>query len=163
MAEGWLRHFAAGRAEVFSAGVEARGLNPRAVAAMAEAGVDISRHTSDRINPHKQEASIQKYLGEFIGTFALVFAGTGSIIVNDTSGGAVIYVGVAMTFGLIVMAMIYSVGKVSGASMNPARSLAPALVSGNLSGLWIYLTAPFAGAIIAVIACRFMRDESTII
>ena len=50
MAEGWLRHLAGDRYEVCSAGVEAHGLNPAAVAVMAEAGVDISAHTSDLID-----------------------------------------------------------------------------------------------------------------
>lgn len=50
MAEGWLRLFAEGKAEVTSAGVEAHGLNPRAVAVMQEAGVDISHHTSKTID-----------------------------------------------------------------------------------------------------------------
>ena len=67
--------------------------------------------------------ALKKYLGEFIGTFALVFAGTGAIIINETSGGAVTHVGVAMTFGLIVLAMIYTVGDISGAHLNPAVSL----------------------------------------
>lgn len=66
---------------------------------------------------------IRKYLGEFVGTFALVFAGTGAIVINEISGGAVTHVGVAITFGLIVLAMIYTVGDVSGAHLNPAVSL----------------------------------------
>jgi aquaporin Z len=49
-------------------------------------------------------------------------------------------------------------GPISGASMNPARSLAPALVSGELAGLWIYLTAPVLGALAAVGACRCVRE-----
>ena len=57
-----------------------------------------------------------KNLGaEFIGTFALVFAGTGAIVIDETTGGAVTHVGVALTFGLIVLAMIYAVGDISGA------------------------------------------------
>lgn len=68
-------------------------------------------------------ASIKKYGAEFIGTFALVFAGTGAIVINDVSGGAVTHVGVALTFGLIVLAMIYAVGDVSGAHLNPAVTL----------------------------------------
>ena len=213
---------------------------------------------------------MKKYGAEFIGTFALVFAGTGAIIINDVSGGAVTHVGVALTFGLIVLAMIYAVGDVSGAhlnpavtigffaarrlrgtivlpyitsqllgalaasallralfpqhqtlgttspagpaaqslvleivltgflmfvilnvstgpkergttagiavgsvialealfagpicgaSMNPARSFAPALVSQHFSDLWIYLIAPIAGALIAVIGCRCVREK----
>lgn len=53
MAEGWLRHFAGPRAEVFSAGVEAHGVNPRAVQVMREAGVDISGHTSDLVDRYR--------------------------------------------------------------------------------------------------------------
>jgi len=211
---------------------------------------------------------MQKYFAEAIGTFALVFAGTGAIVVNDLSGGVVTHVGVALTFGLVVAAMIHAVGDVSGAhlnpavtfgfwlarrlpgtevapfvlsqligaglasvlvrgifgahpnlgatlpaigvgptllletvitlllmftilnvatgakekgvaasfaiggvvalaalfagpmtgaSMNPARSLAPALLSGQLGGLWIYLAAPVVGAALAVGACRCTR------
>ncbi len=207
----------------------------------------------------------QKVVAEILGTFALVFSGTGAIVINDISGGAITHVGIALTFGLIVLAMIYTVGdisgahlnpavtvgfwlagrlpganvfpyvlsqvagasfasgilrvlfpqhstlgstlplgsvaqsffleliltfilmfvilnvstgakekgitagiavgavialeamfagKVCGASMNPVRSLAPAIFSGTLTHLWIYLTAPFAGAALAIFACR---------
>ena len=213
---------------------------------------------------------MKKLAGEFIGTFSLVFAGTGAIVVNETSNGAVTHVGVALTFGLVVLAMIYTVGDISGAhlnpavslgffaarrfsmrevipyivsqcagafaasgvlrllfprdatlgatlpagsatqsfvleliltailmfvilsvstgaaeegitagiavgsvigleamfagpicgaSMNPARSLAPAVVSQHLSSLWIYLVAPTTGALLAVIGCRCVREE----
>jgi len=213
---------------------------------------------------------MKKYLAEFIGTFALVFAGTGAIIINQASGGAITHVGISLTFGLVVLAMIYTVGDISGAhlnpavslgffaarrfplgslipyvlsqcagafaatfilrllfpenatlgatlpagsamqsfvleliltailmlvilnvstgaaekgitagiavgavigleamfagpisgaSMNPARSLAPAVVSQHLSSLWIYLVAPTAGALLAVVGCRCMREE----
>lgn len=210
-------------------------------------------------------------LAEFIGTFALVFAGTGAIVIDGATGGGVTHVGVALTFGLVILAMIYTVGDISGAhfnpavtsafwlsgrfsarlvipyiasqcsgaltasvvlrvlfpaslmlgsteptgtemqsfileliltsllmftilnvstggkekgitagiavgamigleamfagpisgaSMNPARSLAPALVSGHLEHLWIYLAAPVAGACLAVFACRGCQDSS---
>jgi major intrinsic protein len=66
---------------------------------------------------------VKKLAAEFIGTFALVFAGTGGIVINETTGGAVTHVGVALTFGLIVLAMIYTVGDISGAHLNPAVSL----------------------------------------
>jgi aquaporin Z len=213
---------------------------------------------------------VKKLAAEFVGTFALVFAGTGAIVVNDASGGAVTHVGVALTFGLVVLAMIYAVGDVSGAhlnpavtagfvasrrlgarqavpyvasqlvgallaslslramfpshatlgatlpagtdvqsfiletvltamlmfvilsvstgpkekgvmagiavgavvalealfggpvsgaSMNPARSVAPALVAVRLDSLWVYLTAPVLGALVGVAACRCVQEE----
>ena len=213
---------------------------------------------------------VKKWIGEFVGTFALVFAGTGAIVINEISGGAVTHVGVAITFGLIVLAMIYTVGDVSGAhlnpavslgfyaarrfsgrellpyiasqcagafaasgmlrllfpqnellgatvpagsatqsfflelilttvlmlvilsvsigaaekgitagivvgavialeamfagpisgaSMNPARSLAPAVVSGHLSSLWLYVVAPLIGGLVGVFGCRLIREE----
>ena len=213
---------------------------------------------------------IKKLVAEAIGTFCLVFAGTGAIIINEATRGAVSHVGVALTFGLIVLAMIYSVGDISGAhlnpavtlgffvarrfearlvlpyiasqiigalaasavlhflfplnvllgatlplgsslqsfvleliltcilmfvilsvstganekgitagiaiggvialealfagpicgaSMNPARSLAPALVSWHLEHLWIYLAAPVIGAVAAVVSCRCVREK----
>ena len=215
--------------------------------------------------------NLKPLLAEFIGTFALVFAGTGAIVINDVSGGTVTHVGIALTFGLVIMAMIYTVGDISGAhfnpavtsafwlsgrfagkqvlpyvlsqcfgaiaasgvlhflfptqttlgatlpagsdmqsfvleliltfllmftilnvstgakekgvtagiaigavigleamfagpicgaSMNPARSLAPAVVSGHLEHLWIYLAAPVIGAWLAVFACRGCQDSA---
>jgi len=213
---------------------------------------------------------MKKLFSEFLGTFALVFAGTGAIVINDVSGGVVTHVGIALTFGLVVLAMIYTLGDISGAhlnpavtfgffvarrlpgsqvlpfivsqvsgaiaaslllrvlfptsvalgatipsggamqsfvlevvltailmfailgvstgasekgitagivvgaviafealfagpisgaSMNPARSLGPALVSLKLSSLWIYLTAPLLGSAIGVLACRCVRES----
>jgi aquaporin Z len=213
---------------------------------------------------------MKKLTAEFIGTFTLVFAGTGAIVIDETSGGAVTHVGVALTFGWVVLAMIYTVGDISGAhlnpavslgffaarrfsfrelvpyiasqcagaiaasgilrvlfpqnamlgstmpagspmqsfvleailtavlmfailgvstgaaekgitagivvgsvigleamfagpicgaSMNPARSLAPALVSGHLSTLWIYIFAPIIGALVGVLGCRCVREK----
>ena len=213
----------------------------------------------------------KRFISEIIGTFALVFCGTGAMVINDFTGGTVTHVGIAITFGLIVMGMIYAFGDISGAHMNPAvtigfayakkfpwkevpayvlaqligaflasgillylfpesqtlgatvpglsalkvfifeiilsfflmvviinvstgskeigpvagiaigsvvlleamfagpltkasmnpiRSLAPALASGNFTDLWVYLTAPFAGMLLAVFSCKLVKDEN---
>ena len=65
---------------------------------------------------------MKKYVSECIGTFTLVFAGTGAIVIGDVTG-SVSEVGVGLTFGLVVMTMIYAVGDVSGAHLNPAVTL----------------------------------------
>src|SRR6185437_9922519 len=67
---------------------------------------------------------MRNYIAELIGTFALIFCGTGAVIIDQQSGGAVTHVGVAITFGLIIMSMIYSLGNISGAHLNPAVSIA---------------------------------------
>lgn len=214
---------------------------------------------------------MSKYIAELIGTFALVFCGTGAIIIDQQTNGQVGHIGIAITFGLIVTAMIYAFGNVSGAhinpavtiafsfaglfkrseilpyilfqvtgaffatfllkflfplninlgatiptgtlsqsfileavltfilmlvilltsqgskeastmagiaigsivlleamfagpicgaSMNPARSLAPAIVSGNMAALWVYLTAPVLGASLAVLCWRLIQRGS---
>jgi aquaporin NIP len=66
---------------------------------------------------------MKKYLAEVIGTFALVFCGTGAIIINQETSGVVTHPGIAFTFGLIVMVMIYAIGPISGAHLNPAVTI----------------------------------------
>jgi aquaporin Z len=65
----------------------------------------------------------RKLAAEFLGTFVLVFAGTGAMTIDGVTGGAVTHVGVSLTFGLVVLAMVYAVGDVSGAHLNPAVTL----------------------------------------
>ncbi len=67
---------------------------------------------------------MKKYIAELIGTFALVFCGTGAIVINDLSEGTVTHLGIGITFGLIVMSMIYTFGDISGAHLNPAVTFA---------------------------------------
>src|SRR2546425_12817458 len=66
---------------------------------------------------------MKKYAAEALGTFALVFAGTGAIVINEASSGAITHAGIALTFGLVVLAMIYTVGDISGAHLNPAVTI----------------------------------------
>ena len=214
---------------------------------------------------------MKNYVAEFIGTFAMIFCGTGAMTINEITGGDVTHVGIGITWGLIVMAMIYAFGEISGAhfnpavsiafayakkfswkevpkyiffqvagafaaslllmwlfpksellgatipavdvwrafvleliltfflmvviinvstgskevgmmagiaigsvvllealfagpitnaSMNPARSLAPNIVSGNIKGLWLYILAPIIGALLAVVSCKFVKHEN---
>jgi aquaporin NIP len=69
---------------------------------------------------------VRALAAEAIGTFALVFAGAGAIMVDDKTH-ALGHVGVAIAFGLVIMVMIYAVGHVSGAHFNPSVSFAFAL------------------------------------
>ena len=91
-----------------------------------------------------------RYFAEATATFALVFAGTGAIIVDDLFGGVLGHVGVSMVFGLIVMAMIYATGNISGAHLNPAVTLG-FYVAGRLDRQLVlpYVVAQFAGALMA--------------
>lgn len=67
---------------------------------------------------------MKRYVAEFIGTFALVFA-----------------------------------GPITGASMNPARSIAPALLTANMSEVWIYVLAPIIGAYLGILGCKCVQDK----
>jgi aquaporin NIP len=97
---------------------------------------------------------VRALVAELIGTFALVFAGAGAIMVDDKTH-ALGHVGVAITFGLVIMVMIYAVGHVSGAHFNPAVSFAFALTRHfswtKLLGYWV---AQAAGAVIAAAILR---------
>jgi MIP family channel proteins len=100
---------------------------------------------------------MRKLLAEAFGTFCLVFAGTGAIVINDVSGGTVTHVGIALTFGLIVLAMIYAVGDVSGCHLNPAVTLA-FFTAGRSSVSLIpgYLISQCFGALLASATLRVL-------
>lgn len=91
--------------------------------------------------------AIKKYVAEFIGTFVLVLfaCGTAAVVGCDTGAG---YLMTALSFGLVIVAMAYSIGNVSGCHINPAVSIAM-LVNGKLSvkDFIGYIVAQFAGAI----------------
>lgn len=100
---------------------------------------------------------LNRCVAEATGTFALVFAGTGAIIVNDVSGGLVTHPGIAMVFGLIVMAVIYALGDVSGAHINPAVTLA-FWSAGRFPARQIapYIFSQCAGGLLASLALLLM-------
>lgn len=106
---------------------------------------------------------MKRYAAEVIGTFALVFCGTGAIIINQQTGGTIGHAGIAATFGLIVTAMIYTFGNVSGAHFNPAVTIAF-----SLAGLFKwkevsrYIIAQLSGAMLAslLLKCLFPANET---
>ena len=102
----------------------------------------------------------KKYAAEFIGTFGLVFAGTGAIVINDVSGGAVTSVGIGLTFGLIVLAMIYAIGDVSGAHLNPAVTLG-FFVGRRLEATMVlqYILSQLSGALAASLLLRALFPQ----
>ena len=133
----------------------------------------ICNSTSPEVDPHRKNnftgpdsqtaraamnnPETKKYVAEAIGTFVLVFAGTGAIVINDVTAGSVSHVGIALTFGLAVMTMIYSVGDVSGAHFNPAVTigffLAKRLEARSVAP---YILSQLAGAFAASLALRLM-------
>jgi aquaporin Z len=104
---------------------------------------------------------MKKYLAEAIGTFALVFCGTGAIIINAQTNNAITGVGIAITFGLIVTAMIYTLGDISGAHLNPAVTLA-FWVAKEFEGKEIlpYMLSQATGAFAASAALKFLFPTS---
>jgi aquaporin Z len=104
---------------------------------------------------------MRKYTAEFIGTFALVFCGTGAIIINQQASGVVTHVGIAITFGLIVMAMIYTLGNISGAHLNPAVSIAFTL-SGRfpIKELLPYIISQILGGLVASLVLKLLFPEN---
>jgi len=97
---------------------------------------------------------IKAFVLEIILTFFLML-----VIINVSTGAKEIGIIAGLAIGGVVMLEAIFAGPMTNASMNPARSLGPALVSGHLENLWLYLTAPFIGAIIAVLSCRLVKGN----
>jgi MIP family channel proteins len=92
---------------------------------------------------------------EAIGTFILVFTGTGAVVFGDISGGQVTPLGIGLVFGLVVMALIYTLGDISGAHINPAVTLG-FWASGQFKGKQVapYILSQCSGALLASLLLR---------
>ena len=100
-----------------------------------------------------------KLTAEFMGTYILVFAGTGAVVVESLTG-AMGHVGIALTFGLVVTALIYAFGHISGAHFNPAVSIAFVVMKEfDKKELLPYILAQVLGAILASATLYFLFIE----
>lgn len=96
-------------------------------------------------------------IAEVIGTYCLVFAGTGAIVVDQVTGGKVTGLGISLVFGLIVLAMIYAVGHISGAHLNPAVTIGFCAAGRHPArDVAPYIMAQIAGAVAASLTLKFM-------
>lgn len=104
---------------------------------------------------------MKKYLAEAIGTFALVFCGTGAIIIDEQTNGTITHVGVAITVGLTVLAMIYTFGATSGAHLNPAVTLAFAVAKRfDNNEIVKYVVAQLIGAFVATGTLKLLFPDN---
>ncbi|TXG35758.1 MIP/aquaporin family protein [Seonamhaeicola maritimus] len=104
---------------------------------------------------------MKKYIAETIGTFAMIFCGCGAMTINEITGGAISHAGVAATWGLIVMAMIYAFGEISGAHFNPAVTIGFAFAKKfSWKEVPKYISSQIIGAIAAAFLLWFLFPES---
>src|ERR1700761_4089664 len=107
---------------------------------------------------------MRKYMAELIGTFILVFCGTGAMVVDQQTGGMVSHAGVAITWGLVVMSLIYSIGSISGCHINPAVSIAFTL-AGRFKARLLpgYILSQLVGALLASLTIKFLFPASPLL
>jgi aquaporin NIP len=104
---------------------------------------------------------MKKYVAEFIGTFALIFFGTGACIVNETMHGVLGNVGVAICWGLVVMILIYAFGSISGCHINPAVTIGFAInKSFPTNQVLPYIISQSLGGITASFVLKFLFPAS---
>lgn len=100
---------------------------------------------------------LRKCFAELLGTFALVFCGTGAIVIDQQTNGIVSHVGIAITFGFIVMAMIYTLGNISGAHLNPAVTIAFTLARRfQIRQVLPYIISQLSGALLASASLHYL-------
>ena len=98
---------------------------------------------------------VQSFILEVVMTFILMM-----IILRVSTGAKEKGITAGIVIGATVWLLVLFGGPISGASLNPTRSIAPAIISGNFQSLWIYLTAPFAGTLLGVVVHRLLHNES---
>ncbi len=104
---------------------------------------------------------MKKYIAEIIGTFGLVFCGTGAIIINEQTNSVITHLGVASTFGLIVLAMIYTFGQTSGAHFNPAVTIGFAVAKRfDKKQIIPYISSQLIGAFLATFVLKFLFPDN---
>lgn len=105
-------------------------------------------------------AHLPRYAGEMIGTFAIVVVATGAVVGNAAADGSITHAGIATATGLVVTAMVYTLGHLTGAHFNPAVSLAFAVGRHfPIRDLIPYWLAQFAGAVLASLLVRFLWGD----
>lgn len=107
---------------------------------------------------------MKKYIAELLGTYALVFAGTGAIIINQETHGTITHLGIAITFGLVVMSMIYAFGNISGAHLNPAVSIAFTIAKRfPIKHLMPYIGSQISGAFLASFTLKLLFPNNELL
>ena len=96
----------------------------------------------------------QSFVLEIILTFFLM-----TVIMNVSTGSKEIGVMAGIAIGATVLLEAMFAGPITGASMNPARSIAPAVVSGKLTHFWVYISAPLLGASLAILSCIGVKEK----
>ncbi len=92
---------------------------------------------------------------ELLLTFFLML-----VIINVSTGSKEMGIIAGIAVGAVVLLEAMFAGPITNASMNPARSLAPNIVTGNIKVLWLYILAPILGAILAVLSCKLIKDDN---